>query len=200
VIQRGARRTILGAIFMAIGAILWFVPMALHQSLPASKQPQDAVKVGFAVGDRAPDFELRSLDGHTVKLRDLQGKPVLLNFWATWCAPCRVEMPWLVELDQRYRAQGLQIVGISLDDSGSTKEVSTFVTQRGVQYQILLGDSATANEYGGVRFMPQSFFIDADGKIRKATTGLIGKQSLEDDARALLSSRSGPQAVQGGQP
>ena len=181
----------LGAVFISIGGLLWFALTPRTQFSAAPKQPQNAVKVGFAVGDRAPDFELRSLDGHSVKLRDLRGKPLLLNFWATWCAPCRVEMPWLVELDQRYRTQGLQIVGVSLDDSGWTREVAAFVTQRGVQYQILLGDSATANEYGGVRFMPQSFFIDADGKITKATTGLIGKQNLEDDAKALLGSRSG---------
>src|SRR5207245_4206477 len=96
----------------------------------------DLLKVGFRVGDHAPDFELRSLDGGRVSLSELRGKPVLLNFWATWCAPCRVEMPWLVELHEKYRAQGLQIIGVSLDDSGSTQEVAALAKERGVNYQL----------------------------------------------------------------
>jgi peroxiredoxin len=144
------------------------------------------VKTGFQPGEYAPDFELRSLGGPSVRLSNLRGKPVLLNFWATWCAPCRVEMPWLVELDQQYRSKGIQIVGVSVDDAGEEKEVATFAKDLGVNYTLLFGNSAVANSYGGVRLMPQNFFIDAEGKITKATIGLTNKKDLEDGLAGLL--------------
>ncbi len=145
-----------------------------------------AVKVGFTVGDSAPDFELRSLDGRTARLSNLRGKPVLLNFWATWCAPCRVEMPWLVDLDQQYRPHGVQIIGVSLDDPDAEPDVAEFIAQVGAHYTILVGDSSVADTYGGVRFMPQSFFIDRDGKITKTSLGLTDKHDLEEGLRTLL--------------
>lgn len=145
-----------------------------------------AVKVGFKVGESAPDFELRSLDGRTARLSNLRGKPVLLNFWATWCAPCRVETPWLMELDQQYRPQGVQIIGVSLDDPDAEQDVAKFIAQVGVPYTILIGDSSVADTYGGVRFMPQSFLIDRDGKITKTSLGLTDKHDLEEGLRTLL--------------
>jgi cytochrome c biogenesis protein CcmG/thiol:disulfide interchange protein DsbE len=173
----------------SVGAFLWFFRSA-HNHDTAAAVHADAVKVGFQVGERAPDFELRSLDGANARLSDPRGKAVLLNFWATWCAPCRVEMPWLVHLDQTYRAQGLRIVGVAMDDSGAPQEIAAFARQRDVKYQVVLGNSSIANEYGGVRFMPQSFFIDRDGKITKTTTGLIDKKDLEDGIKALLQGKS----------
>lgn len=152
------------------------------KSAPAATSP----KIGFQPGNFAPDFELRSLDGHRVKLSSLRGQPVLLNFWATWCAPCRVEMPWLVQLDQQYRRQGVQIVGVSLDDAGTEQGVLAFAKEEGVKYDVLLGNSSVANSYGGVRFMPQSFFIDRDGKITKASVGLTSRKDLEEGIAALL--------------
>jgi len=171
---------------LVTGAIVGSTLM-LRMQHSASRAPlQNGIKVGFRVGERAPDFELHSLDGTTVKLSALRGKPVLLNFWATWCTPCRVEMPWLVELDEKYRTQGLQMVGISMDDPGATQDIVAFAKERGVKYRVLLGDSSTADAYGGVRFMPQSFFIDPDGKILKTTTGLRDKKDLEDGVKALV--------------
>lgn len=142
------------------------------------------------MGQLAPDFDLRSIDGGRTTLSGLRGNPVLLNFWATWCAPCRVEMPWLVDLDRQYRAQGLLIVGISLDDAGSDKEVATFAKDKGVLYPVLFGNSSIANAYGGVRFMPQSFFIYPNGTIMKTTTGLTNKDDLEDGIKQLLTNRA----------
>jgi thiol-disulfide isomerase/thioredoxin len=148
--------------------------------------PANAVRTGFQPGEYAPDFELRSVGGPSVRLSSLRGKPVLLNFWATWCAPCRIEMPWLVELDQRYRAKGIQIVGVSVDDVGEEKDVATFAKGRGVDYMVLFGNPAVADSYGGVRLMPKNFFIDPDGKITKTTIGLTNKKDLEDGLTALL--------------
>ena len=182
-------RFALAILFIAVGALLWLVLARRTQGSASGTQLQNAINVGFRVGERAPDFVLRSLDGRSMKLSEMRGHPVLLNFWATWCAPCRVEMPWLVELDEKYRTQGLQIVGVSMDDPSAVEEISAFAQQRGVKYQLLLGNSATADAYGGVRFMPQSFFIDSDGKITKATTGLTDKKELEDGAKSLIASR-----------
>jgi peroxiredoxin len=185
-------RFVLGAVFIVIGGFLWFGLRPRSQS-----SGQYGIKVGFQGGDRAPDFDLRSLDGSRLKSSELRGKPVLLNFWATWCAPCRIEMPWLVELDEKYRAQGLRIVGISMDDSGDTQEVADFAKERGVRYQVLMGDSAIADAYGGVRFMPQSFFIDSAGRIAQARTGLTDKKDLEDSVKGLF---AGSQVAQGVRP
>ena len=178
-------RVVLGAALVT-GAIVGSTLM-LRMQHSASRAPlQNGIKVGFRVGERAPDFELHSLDRTTVKLSALRGKPVLLNFWATWCTPCRVEMPWLVELDEKYRTQGLQMVGISMDDPGITQDIIAFAKDRGVKYRVLLGGSSTADAYGGVRFMPQSFFIDPDGKILKTTTGITDKKDRQDGAKALV--------------
>src|SRR5262245_27852736 len=88
----------------------------------------------------APDFELKTLAGRKVKLSDFRGKVVVLNFWATYCGPCRVEMPWLVDLYKQYRSRGLEVVGVSMDDEGAQKQVADFVREIGVPYPILLGN------------------------------------------------------------
>jgi peroxiredoxin len=171
---------------LAAFGLVWFLSRDVNR-VPARAVPAESpVKVGFKVGDSAPDFALRSLDGRVIELSNLRGKPVLVNFWATFCAPCRVEMPWLDELDQQYRAQGVEIVGVSLDDPGEEQAVIKFVTQRGLRYPILVGNSSVADLYGGVRFMPQSFLIDRNGKIAKISIGLTGKQDLEDGLKLLM--------------
>jgi cytochrome c biogenesis protein CcmG/thiol:disulfide interchange protein DsbE len=133
----------------------------------------------------APDFRLESLDGRMVKLSDFRGKAVLLSFWATWCAPCRVEIPWLVELDRKYRSRGLEIVGIAIDAS-SKDEVARYAKERNIAYTMLLGTSAVADAYGGVKLLPQTFFVSRQGEIVKSTTGVGGRGELERDVQGLL--------------
>jgi peroxiredoxin len=178
------KRGILWAVvFLFSAALLGSTALFRRQNTLLSASPHGAVKTGFLSGDLAPDFNLRSLDGGMMRLSELRGHPVLLNFWATWCAPCRVEMPWLVAFHQQYRAQGVQIIGVSLDDADSEHQVAIFAKDKGVKYPVLLGDSTVANAYGGVRFMPQSFFIDRDGRIKKTTIGLTSKEDLEDGVK-----------------
>jgi len=192
------RRFVLALTVVTAGGLAWFLSLAKgHRPVPR-RQP-DVVKVGFQVGERAPDFALRSLNGVDLRLSNLQGRPVLLNFWATWCAPCRVEMPWLAELDATYRSHGVQIIGVAME-SGSPEEVAAFAREHGVQYQVVLGNSETADEYGGVRFMPQSFFIDPEGKITKTTTGLTDRRDIEDGIKALLTGNSKAPLARGGRP
>jgi thiol-disulfide isomerase/thioredoxin len=138
----------------------------------------------------APDFTLDSLDGKSVRLSDLRGKAVLLNFWATWCGPCRIEMPWFVELQNQYGAQGLQIVGVAMDDA-SKEDIAKFAKDMGINYPILIGKEAVGDQYGGVPNLPESFFIGRDGKVVDKIFGLKGKGEIEDAIKKALNTQAG---------
>ena len=140
---------------------------------------------GIAAASPAPDFTLESLDGGNVRLSDLRGKAVLLNFWATWCGPCKIETPWLVELQNKYGSQGLQVVGVAMDDSGK-EDIAKFAKDMGVNYPVLLGKEAVGDAYGGVPALPESFFIGRDGKIVDKIIGLRGKADIEDAIKKAL--------------
>jgi peroxiredoxin len=133
----------------------------------------------------APDFSLESLDGKTMKLSDFRGKAVLLNFWATWCGPCKIEMPWFVEFQSQYAAQGLQIVGVAMDDA-SKEDIAKFARDMNVNYPILIGKESVGEEYGGVPALPESFVIGRDGKIVDKILGLRGKAEIEDSIKKAL--------------
>jgi peroxiredoxin len=140
----------------------------------------------------APDFSLPSLDGKTtVHLSDYRGKAVLLNFWATWCVPCKIEMPWFVELQKEYGAQGLQVVGVSMDDS-SPEDVATFAKNMGVNYPIVVGKESVEDAYGGVQFLPATFYIGRDGKVTDKVFGLKGKHEIQDYIKKALAQNSAP--------
>ena len=145
--------------------------------------------VGDVRGRTAPEFELTSLDGKRVRLSDFRGKAVLLNFWATWCSPCKVEMPWFVDLQKKYGNDGLVVVGIAMDDSEASK-IAEFASEMGVNYPVLLGTDKIAEDYGNVEFLPTSFYIDREGKIVGKGTGLLGREEIEQDVQKALTSRS----------
>ena len=144
-------------------------------------------------GLAAPDFTLDSLDGKTVHLSDFRGKGVLLNFWATWCQPCKIEMPWFAELQKQYGPQGLQIVGIAMDDA-SPKEIGEFAHDLGVNYPILVGKEAVGDAYGGVQFLPATFYIGRDGKVVDKVFGLKGRGEIEDSIKKALAEGQAVQA------
>ena len=134
----------------------------------------------------APDFTLQSTDGKTVHLSDYRGKAVLLNFWATWCQPCKIEMPWFAELQKQYGPEGLQIVGVSVDEDSSVEEVTKFAQELGVNYPILMGKESVVDAYGGVQFLPATLYINRDGKIVEKVFGLKGKREIEDNIKKAL--------------
>lgn len=148
--------------------------------------------VGNMKGQPAPEFALQSLDGRTIHLSDYRGKAVVLNFWATWCEPCKIEMPWFVELQKHYGPEGLQIVGVAMDDS-SQQDIAKFAQNMGVNYPILMGKEAVGDSYGGVQFLPATFYIDRDGKVVDKIFGLKGRSEIEDDVKKILGQ---PGAVQ----
>jgi len=141
---------------------------------------------GMGYGTPAPDFTLETLDGKNLSLSQLRGKAVLVNFWATWCGPCKIETPWLVELQNQYGSQGLQVVGVAMDDSGKD-EIAKFAKEMGVNYPVLLGKEAVGDAYGGVPALPESFFVGRDGKIVDRIIGLKGRSEIEDSVKKALS-------------
>lgn len=148
-----------------------------------------AAMVGNVKGKPAPDFELKSLDGKSMKLSDLRGKAVLLNFWATWCSPCKVEIPWFVDFQKQYGDQGLAIVGVASGDE-ATATVQKFSQEMGINYPVLLGTDQVADSYGGVESLPTTFYISRDGKILDKVIGLRGRKEAEDYIKAALATQT----------
>ena len=140
---------------------------------------------GPKAGTTAPDFALESLEGKTVHLSDFRGKGVLLNFWATWCQPCKIEMPWFVELEKQYGPGGLQVLGVAMDDA-SKEDIAKFAKEMGVNYPVLLGKEAVGEAYGGVEFLPTTFYIDREGKIVERVFGLRSRSDIEDYVKQAL--------------
>ncbi|HYL15476.1 MAG TPA: redoxin domain-containing protein [Terriglobales bacterium] len=136
-------------------------------------------------GQMAPDFKLESLDGKTVHLSDLRGKAVLLNFWATWCVPCKIEMPWFEQLQKQYGPQGLQVIGIAMDDADKA-DIADFAKNLGVDYPILLGKESVGEAYGGVQFLPATFYVGRDGKVVDKVFGLKGRDEIEGNVKKAL--------------
>jgi peroxiredoxin len=147
----------------------------------------DARAEGSFAGSMAADWQLEGLDGRSYQLAKLEGKAVVLNFWATWCAPCRIETRWLIDLHRKYHAQGLQIVGISMDEAADESEVARFAAKYAIPYPILLRGQTIADRYGGIRYLPQMFFVDRSGRILKNTHGIHDRAELEADVLQLLS-------------
>ena len=137
------------------------------------------------VGRLAPNFALPQLDGRVVKLSALRGKVVLLNFWATWCAPCRLEMPWLADLSRHYRGRGLEVIGVAMDDD-DREGIARFVRDRHIDYPILLKDGAVASAYGGVRFLPQTFLIGRNRKALSRAYGLSTRDAFEASIKRAI--------------
>jgi len=162
-------------------ALMIYASVRISRKSGGGSSPQALSK-----GSVAPDFELKTLDGKPVKLSSFRGKAVLLNFWATWCGPCKVETPWLVDFYKQYQPQGLEIVGVAMDDSGSGKEIAKFVKEMNVNYTILEGTDAVGDAYGGIDGLPITFFIDRNGKIVKMVVGLTGHRDLEGDIKQAL--------------
>lgn len=133
----------------------------------------------------APDFTLKDADGQNVKLSDYRGKVVLLNFWATWCGPCQLEIPWFIDFQKEYKSQGLEVIGVSMDDDGWAA-IKPFVAAHKINYRILLGNDSVTQLYGGIDSLPTTFLIDRNGRIAKVHVGLAGRNEYLDEIKSLL--------------
>ena len=146
-------------------------------------------------GKTAPNFKLEDTAGKEVSLADYKGKAVLVNFWATWCGPCKVEIPWFEKLRDQYAAQGFEILGVSSDQLDTDDkqrlvsekaDVAKFAANMHMNYPVLLGGEDISKDWGGVDSLPESFYIDKTGRIVTVVTGLGTRDEVEANIRKAL--------------
>ena len=133
----------------------------------------------------APSLQLQNLEGKSVRLSDFKGKVVVLNFWATWCSPCREEIPDLVSLQKEYAARGLVVLGVSMDE-GDPARVASFAKKFGINYPLVMGDAKTAEAYGGIQVLPTTFIIDRKGNVVDGLQGATDRAGFEKKIKPVL--------------
>ena len=154
-------------------------------AVPTRQDTADANVIRFVKNpDAAPAFQLNDLNGKPVSLAEAKGKIVLLNFWATWCGPCRAEIPDLVDLQKRY-ADKFEIIALATDED-DPDEVRRFVLQSGINYRVAMSSDAVRRDYGGIAALPTSFVIDPEGRIVQKHVGLNDPSIYELEVRAML--------------
>lgn len=136
----------------------------------------------------APDFILADAAGHSVKLSESRGKVVLLNFWATWCAPCEQEIPWFVEFQRSNEGRGFTVMGVSMDQGGWAS-VKPYISRKGVTYPVMIGNDGVAGLFGGLQTIPLTLVIDRYGRIAAIHAGLCRKDEYESDIEAALNEK-----------
>ena len=163
----------------------------------ATRQPRKGVlklTVANYVASPAPDITLKDLDGKDLSLAQYRGKVVLVNFWATWCEPCRVEIPWLIEMQQKYSARGFTVLGIAMDEEGASVVTPWVQKERfdvngsksQMNYPIVIGNDAAADKFGGLLGYPTSVLVTRDGKVVKRITGLISYDEISKSIESQL--------------
>jgi peroxiredoxin len=172
------------AILLASGVIFCFSSCTNSTSKAAS----ESAKAAEAARKPAPDFTLKDENGASVRLSDYKGKVVLLNFWATWCGPCQIEIPWFEQFEQQYKSQGFAVLGVSMDDEG-WPAVKPFIAAHKVNYRILLGNDSVGELYGGLDALPTSFLVDREGRLAYTHVGLAGKNEYLNEIQSLLASK-----------
>jgi len=161
----------------AVAALLWSC---------SGKEPFSAEAQSIKNRKPAADFTLRDANGTAVKLSDYRGKVVLLNFWATWCGPCTLEIPWFIEFEQQYKTQGFAVIGVSMDEEG-WNAIKPYMAAHKMNYRVLLGDDSVSQLYGGVDSLPTTFLIDRKGRVGfPPHIGLAGKNEYLKEIQGLL--------------
>lgn len=152
----------------------------LVPSSPAPSADATATELSPLRGKPAPAFALVDLNGHTVSLSDFKGRPLLINFWGTYCPPCKIEMPWLQDLSKKYASSGFAVVGITYDSEVGKETIAKVAQKLGVTYPILLSDPKAEKDYlSNTEYLPMSFYVDRSGKVIDVTSGIGSENDLE---------------------
>jgi cytochrome c biogenesis protein CcmG/thiol:disulfide interchange protein DsbE len=176
----------LGILIAAVAlAAVWIRKDATKSALAGEGKGAAPRVTAVKIGDPAPELILKDLEGNTVKLSDLKGKVVLVDFWATWCQPCTIMIPWFVEFQKRYGPQGFAVLGVAMDDEGLSA-VKPYVAKSAMNYTVVIGNEEAAEAWGGIFGLPTSFVIDRQGRIQAKHIGLIDRDNFEKDIRSLL--------------
>jgi thiol-disulfide isomerase/thioredoxin len=177
-------------IVITVAALIGLTVYADHATRKSVKRVGTAVPAADTTAKPAPEIKLKDLEGKDVSLADYKGKVVLVNFWATWCDPCRVEIPWLIDLQAKYASRGFTVVGVAMDDEGKSV-VAPFIAkerfdvdgkQLPIDYPILLGTDDASDKFGGILGYPTSFLISRDGRQVMKIQGL---RSYDEIAKAI---------------
>lgn len=168
---------------VTLGGVSWILLLGFL-AYQISPQVKAALGTGGG-GSLAPSFELLTLDGEVVSLESLEGKVVLVNFWATWCPPCRVEMPGFQRVYEVKRDEGFEIVAISTDRAGEGV-VRDFLEERSLTFPAAMASASVVRDFGGVRALPTSFLVDREGRIRQEVKGLFSEPALRMAVNRLL--------------
>jgi len=186
-LQRNIHLVIITAVLMDVGAVyLYKSDGAITTTAMAATLP-DASVPASASGDNtiAPDFTLTSTEGKEIRLSDYRGQVVVVDFWATWCPPCKAEIPDFIKLYSQYKDEGFQMLGVSLDQGG-LNDVVPFMKERGMNYPVVLGTEEVVSAYGGIRGIPTTFVIDKKGYVRGAFEGYREASVFENLVKKLL--------------
>ena len=168
-----------GLCVVASSVLLWTACSEVPTTVRAAVKPEKDRK-------SAPEFTLKDINGQTVRLADYKGKVVLLDFWATWCGPCKIEIPWFMEFEQQFKDRGFAVLGVAMDEDGWSV-VKPYIQDLKMNYRIVLGNEQVGNLYGGVESLPTTFLIDRQGKIASVHIGLDrGKEDYKNDIVRLL--------------
>ena len=160
----GSRLLTIGILLAAVALAAVFIKQDSAKDKGTAKAADGDKPSAMRIGLPAPKLVLKDLNGKTVNLEELKGKVVIVDFWATWCQPCTIMIPWFIEFRNRYGSQGLEVVGVAMDDEG-IEAVKPYAEQAKMNYMILLGNEDTAQAWGGIFGLPTSFIIDRDGKV-----------------------------------
>lgn len=134
---------------------------------------------------QAPSFTVRTLDGKTFRMPDGRGSPVVIDFWATWCGPCRASMPHLDRIQQRHANDGLVVIGLSVDDEGPAT-VKKFAERHGIRFRLAMAEEKLLDQYGPIRSIPTTFFINRKGEVVRRTVGYLDEETLEAYVKELF--------------
>ena len=178
----GAVPLILALIVVLAGAFLLY---RNRQSGPDGTKAGPGTAAGLSGSRTAPPFSLKDTNGNIYSSAQLAGKPAVINFFATWCPPCREEIPGFVEVYNRHKENGFELIGISLD-TDTRGNLPGFLMSNRIGYRILFGDLDTARAYGGVSSLPTTFFVGKDGEIKTVHVGYMDKDAFDKEVQKLL--------------